>query len=512
MSGDDRTAPHVGKCRVITRVAVVTVVAGALGAPYLVPTDWPGARALVGAGAIGMFAPWFAMLEWLRRTTLTRVRAALWAAMAGFIVGGVRSLLVLGWALPAVEEPAIAATVVGVWVGLVHAAAAALALVLMTSRRSAVRVTAAATVPAIDWILSRTALLPIPYLTASFALSAQGGMGVLAAFGWFGLSTVSGLLGMAVAALSCRGWCGATLAVALLSVATLGLVADPPGDGIPGGRSFRILAFRSGTDLRQWNQSQATVEPQPDLIILPEEEVLMSSGPSLDVRSDTSATRTDLDDLRRRHPTAHIISGVMIVSASDESYRNSVLILCADGRETFQDKATPAPGGECVPFQNVPVLGDFFRRTFGVTGTMVTIPTERCPVHLGPLRVATAVCFEHTLLDSTTAWGTSQGEVDFLVAVAYLGRLGKAAEIDIERTEPARRLHAARLTAPVCYVTDIGVGKVTLDGHSSFTRYGPNGLATFTIEIVSRTQSRWPSIMLFLATTLAAIAKLEATA
>lgn len=502
-------APQAAR-RATVMVAVVAVTVGMLCAPYLIPGDGTGHRVFRGGAAFAMFAPWFAVLERLGRTPLTRTRAVLWAATFGFVVGGARLLLVLGWALPAAEDPVAAAVVVASWVGTVHAAAASIALVLLTSRRPLCRLLAAALVPAVDWVLSRTTLIPIPYLTAAFALSGAAGPGVLGGFGWAGLSTAGGAMGASVAALFRRGRCGTVAAVGLMSLATLGLVADSTGERDPDGKRLRILAFRSGAEMREWCRSPAPTGPPPDLIVLPEEEVVMPSAPGSEVRSEGSATTADLYRLRHRYPAANIISGVMIVSATDDSYRNAVLALGADGRETVQDKATPAPGGERVPFQEVPVVGDFLRRTFGVTGTMVTVATDRRPVRLGTLRVATAVCFEHTLLDSRTAWGCARGEADLLVAVAYLGRLGKAGERDIERTEPARRLHAARLTAPLVYVTNLGVGTVTCDGNSAFTRYGPDGSLTLTADVAPRTHSVWPSLVLLFVIAAAAIVKVAA--
>jgi len=421
------------------------------------------------------------------------------AAKAGFICGCLRALFILGWVLPAAKQPIVAGALVSAWIGMIHAVAALVGIALMNCKRLGVPLIAAATVPALDWVISNRQLLPIPYLTTVFAIAAPTGMGVLAAFGWAGLSSTCGIMGLSMAMSLEHAWRGAVLALALLAVTVTALIANPHEERDSRGRRLQIVAIRSGTNLRQWNKSKATPKQQPDLVILPEEELMISTVPGTNIHSDTSATLDDLGELRVRCPNAQIISGVMIISdADDDRYRNSVLLMDNEGRYVFRDKCTPAPGGEQVPFQGIPVLNDQLRRVFGVEGTMITTIQDRQAVALGSLRVATAVCFEHTLPDSTTAWGVSRGEADILVAVACLSRLDDAADVDIMRSQPARRLHSACLAAPVVYVTDIGVELVTTDGCSSFAGYEPDGIATIVVNTEKQMYSRWPLLMLLL--------------
>ncbi len=464
-------------------IAVVGVVS-AMSLPYVHPTSWQERSLLREAAAVAMFAPWYAFFGWLARHSTTLRRATMSAAAGGFAIGAGRAVVVLGWAAAAAERPLLVAAVVAAWVGLIHAMAAVLTVVPMSSRWLAARLFAVAAVPALDWALCRTVPIPIPYLTSVIALSAAADARVLSALGWLGIAIVAGATGVTLAALLRNGWTGTTLAVAVWGLVVAVLAGCQPLTGSAGGTNLNLLAFRSGTDLRRWIKSRQLAPLPPDLVVLPEEEVVLSSRPGTAARTETSANIADLDDLRKRYPNTRVVSGVLIeLEECDGCYRNSILIRDEAGRDHFRDKTIPFPGGERVPFQTVPFLGDAMRHIFGVSGTMVTITPDRRPILLGSLRLATAVCFEHTLLEPFTAWGVSRGEVDLLIAVASLESLGDDAYVDICFTDPIRRLHAAVLAAPIVYVTDIGVGYTTPSGRSTFTRYTSEGTVTIAVHL-----------------------------
>jgi hypothetical protein len=215
-----------------------------------------------------------------------------------------------------------------------------------------------------------------------------------------------------------------------------------------------------------------------------------------DASTDTSATVADLLKLRVNCPETHIIVGAMImVRPNDDSYRNSVLLWDANGDKYYRDKQVPAPGGEQVPFGEVPWLGSLFSQAGRVEGVMITEPIDRHPVPLGSIRVATAVCFEHTLLDTHIAWGADRGEADLLVTVADLSRLDDDAATEVATSRAARRLHVARLNAPLIYVSNIGVECIATDGNSSVSGYR-NGMVSCLIELQRSVYPLWPVVQL----------------
>jgi hypothetical protein len=424
-----------------------------------------------------MFAPWIHTFWRFRQWSVFSV------GFLAFVLGGLRAGLNLGWAFNQLPAPALAMLLGFAWSGLLHGLVALVLFLALRRSKTLFSVAAALAVPGLDFALAYPAQLPAPYLTSVYTAAAVLPAPVMARLGWFGMALLIGLTSTGVAWSWCtdgavQRWIGFLPATVMVVTASWPGAAGPRLDG-----SLDLWCFRSGPDYRAWDPKLIS-DAGFSLVVLPEEAIFKPFGDGVD--QDLPKESIDLAEVRHLHSLsrgAGLICGVF-APAIDGSFRNALLVRQPDLREHWWDKSVAVPGTERVPFQGVPMLGGIFTRISGVEGTMILGKKESRVEHIGPVRVASSICFEHCMLSSETAWGVETGaSADLLVSIGYLASFGVTAPHELVRSRPARRYHAARLRAPLVYVTDVGVEYVTPDGRVIFSTYPPSGWVKLTIPI-----------------------------
>lgn len=415
-----------------------------------------------------MFVPWFTAIR------LIAERRAAWASVAigGFLLGVIRSLVVCGGALSLVPSPLLVGLVICALLGLIHAVWSVALLAGMRLQPAFTFAITALLVPTLDWAITRPGFVAVPYITTAFASADTPFLWTVAWAGPVGLALFVGLLN-APAALSGRGAAVAIIA-ALLAVLSSRLIAPTDTSTT---RTLRIGAYRG-----VWALKRAA--PTLELVVVPESSAVDELGVVED--EDT----VSLDTLRRVHdalpsrPT--LVAGVILnLGDNPDDYRNSVLVRSGSGEETWRDKRIPAPGGEGVPLANLPIIGQILRRAAGVEGRMFTIMDPEPPARHGDVRFATAVCFEHALLEPRLAWRRYSADVDLLICVGRIASLHEFAVTELRLSRRARRLHAVLFGAPVVYVSDVCVEIVDPSGEVTTATYTDGG-TTLEIELHNR--------------------------
>ena len=455
-------------------------VAIALSLPHVWATEDPFGSALRGAVALGMFAPWY---WWLLRLPPAPRPAGLGIAFGGgFFIGAARAWIVMGWIFRVAASPWLALVLGCFWSGIVLAVVSVAAWGLLRLRRWDQGFSAALAVLLLDKATGGLPGLPVPYLTSVFAVVAALPTRVISCLGWEGIAGSVGLIGLGLARCARGEWRGPTLASGIASIVLAGLLLrSAPAGGPPAMREWRIMAFRSGTAFLAW--SHGGVTRPPEIVVLPEEAVVTSEDTSAEGQAADSISLAQLEETLKEVRCRVVVAGLWTdLGEENKAYRNSVIVIDRERRKTVRDKTVAAPGGESVPFANLPWLGRLFRDATDVEEELRSRASDHCPVLVGDVRLATSICYEHLMLNPSVAWGVrGRGQADLLVAIGDLERLGPAGKTDLVRSRPARRLHAAVLGAPLVYVTERGMEWTRPDGESHFQPYAADGTATISL-------------------------------
>jgi apolipoprotein N-acyltransferase len=298
---------------------------------------------------------------------------------------------------------------------------------------------------ALEW-LREFLFSGFPWNVAAYAVvEVPGALPLAALVGAYGVSFLVAAVNVAVAAACAAGWGGRAsrrplAAAALVAVVALVLgaalaPAARSGSGSAGGRTAvvvqpnipNLVTWDRALIDRNYRQSmtmaEAACEPGA-LVILPESALWPKS-----YESDPELV-TDLDRLGERG--CHVLFNSL--AGRQSPYRNSVLLVGADGVEGGYDKRHLVPFGEYVPFKGILPFMDKLARMAGdfVPGTDAGL------IAWGEERLGAAICYE----------------VVYPTSVAAQVRAGATALVTVvndawygDTTAPWQHLRAARFRA-----------------------------------------------------------------